>query len=74
MMMMMMDRRMDGWGDRRMDGGVSEEQLYLLCREYRPLTCPEPEHPGVGQLDGWRLEEELHHNHGFKSSMRKPAS
>lgn len=45
-----------------MDGGVSEERPYLLCREYRPLTCPEPEHPGVGQLGGWRLEEELRHN------------
>lgn len=38
----------------------SQEPPYLRCLEYLPRMCPEPEHPGVGQLGRqaeWSLGE-----------------
>lgn len=38
---------------------LSQEPPYLRCLEYLPRMCPEPVHPGVGQLggdkQGWSL-------------------
>lgn len=32
--------------------GGTHTPPYLRCLEYLPRTCPEPVHPGVGQLGG----------------------
>lgn len=32
--------------------GRTHAPPYLRCLEYLPRTCPEPVHPGVGQLGG----------------------
>lgn len=32
--------------------GGTHAPPYLRCLEYLPRTCPEPVHPGVGQLGG----------------------
>lgn len=38
--------------------GEARRPPYLRCLEYLPRMCPEPEHPGVGQL-GRQAERSL---------------